>query len=72
MNLPIAPILYALLAGAYLLVLPVMTIFYMKARWYIASSIERLLMYFLVFFLFPGLLLISPFLNFRPQPRPMS
>jgi NAD(P)H-quinone oxidoreductase subunit L len=72
MPLPIVPLLYLALAGAYLLVLPLMIIFYMKARWYIASSIERVLMYFLVFFFFPGLLLISPFLNFRPQPRQMG
>jgi NAD(P)H-quinone oxidoreductase subunit L len=72
MSLPIAPLLYLALAGAYLLVLPLLIIFYMKARWYIASSIERVLMYFLVFFFFPGLLLISPFLNFRPQPRQMG
>lgn len=72
MTLPIVPLVYLLLAGAYLLVLPLATIFYLKARWYIASSIERVLMYFLVFFLFPGLLIISPFLNFRPLPRQMG
>jgi NAD(P)H-quinone oxidoreductase subunit L len=26
-------------------------------------------MYFLVFFFFPGLILFSPFLNFRPKKR---
>jgi NAD(P)H-quinone oxidoreductase subunit L len=72
MPLPIAPLLYLALAGAYLLALPLLIIFYMKARWYVASSIERVLMYFLVFFFFPGLLIISPFLNFRPQPRQMG
>jgi NAD(P)H-quinone oxidoreductase subunit L len=72
MTLPIVPLTYLLLAGAYLLVLPVATIFYLKVRWYVASSIERVLMYFLVFLLFPGLLIISPFLNFRPQPRQMG
>jgi NAD(P)H-quinone oxidoreductase subunit L len=35
----------------------------------VASSIERLMMYFLVFFFFPGMLLLSPFLNFRPKRR---
>ncbi|MFM7578174.1 MAG: NAD(P)H-quinone oxidoreductase subunit L, partial [Microcystaceae cyanobacterium] len=34
-----------------------------------ASSIERTIMYLLVFFFFPGLLLLSPILNFRPQRR---
>ncbi len=61
--------LYVALAGAYLLVFPLITIFYLKNRWYAASSIERLLMYFCVFFFFPGLLVMSPFLNFRPQKR---
>ncbi|EKF03810.1 hypothetical protein FDUTEX481_02220 [Tolypothrix sp. PCC 7601] len=34
-----------------------------------ASSVERTFMYFLVFFFFPGLLVLSPFVNIRPQPR---
>ncbi|MBF2002406.1 MAG: NAD(P)H-quinone oxidoreductase subunit L [Synechococcales cyanobacterium C42_A2020_086] len=72
MTLPLIPLLYLVLAGAYLVVLPALTFVYLKARWYTASSVERLLMYFLVFLLFPGLLLLSPFLNFRPQPRQMS
>lgn len=69
MTLPLVPLLYLALAGAYLVVLPAITFFYLKSRWYVASSVERLLMYFLVFLLFPGLALLSPFLNFRPQPR---
>jgi NAD(P)H-quinone oxidoreductase subunit L len=64
--------LYGALGGAYLIVLPVFTFLYLKQRWYTARSIERVLMYFLVFFSFPGLLLLSPLLNFRPQPRQMS
>ncbi|MEA5572883.1 NAD(P)H-quinone oxidoreductase subunit L [Calothrix sp. UHCC 0171] len=65
----IVPLLYLILAGAYLLVMPVIVVFYLKWRWYTASSIERLLMYFLVFFFFPGLLVLSPVLNFRPRRR---
>jgi NAD(P)H-quinone oxidoreductase subunit L len=65
-------LLYAALAGAYLLVLPAIAIFYLKQRWYIASSVERIFMYFLVFFLFPGLLLLSPIVNLRPQPRSLQ
>jgi NAD(P)H-quinone oxidoreductase subunit L len=42
---------------------------YLSKRWYVASSFERAFMYFLVFFFFPGLLLLSPFLNFRPKLR---
>ncbi|MFN6460924.1 MAG: NAD(P)H-quinone oxidoreductase subunit L [Nostoc sp. DedVER02] len=65
----IVALLYLILAGAYLLVIPLAVLFYLKQRWYVASSIERLLMYFLVFFFFPGLLVLSPFANFRPQRR---
>jgi NAD(P)H-quinone oxidoreductase subunit L len=61
--------LYLALAGAYLVVVPLIIIFYLKVRWYIASSIERGFMYFLVFFFFPGFLLLGPFINFRPQRR---
>lgn len=72
MQLPLVPLLYLALGGAYLVVLPVMIIFYLKNRWYTATSIERLLMYFMVFLFFPGLLLLGPFLNFRPQKRQLQ
>ncbi len=65
----IVALLYLILAGAYLLVIPVAVLLYLKQRWYVASSIERTLMYFLVFFFFPGLLVLSPFVNIRPQRR---
>jgi NAD(P)H-quinone oxidoreductase subunit L len=65
----IVAFLYLMLAGAYLLVIPVAVLFYLKQRWYVVSSIERTFMYFLVFFFFPGLLVLSPFVNLRPQPR---
>lgn len=71
-TVPIAPLVYLALGGAYLVVLPALLFVYLTKRWYTARSIERLLMYFFVFLLFPGLLLLSPFLNFRPQPRQMS
>jgi NAD(P)H-quinone oxidoreductase subunit L len=67
--LPITAVLYLGLAGAYLLVMPLLVYVYLQKRWYVASSIERLLMYFMVFFFFPGMLLFSPFLNLRPSPR---
>ncbi|MDX2096478.1 MAG: NAD(P)H-quinone oxidoreductase subunit L [Leptolyngbyaceae cyanobacterium bins.59] len=60
---------YVVLGGAYLLVIPVLIYLYLSKRWYTASSWERVLMYFLVFFFFPGLLALAPFLNFRPQKR---
>ncbi|MEN9216328.1 MAG: NAD(P)H-quinone oxidoreductase subunit L [Gloeomargarita sp. HHBFW_bins_162] len=65
-------ILYGGLAVAYLLVLSLATYFYLNKRWYVASSLERAFMYFLVFFFFPGLLLWGPLLNFRPRPRSLS
>lgn len=65
-------LLYLVLAGAYLFVVPAVTYFYLQARWYVASSFERGFMYFLVFFFFPGLLLLAPFLNFRPKRRPIE
>ncbi|NET33863.1 MAG: NAD(P)H-quinone oxidoreductase subunit L [Cyanothece sp. SIO1E1] len=65
-------VLYLVFGGAYLVVFPAMLYLYLQKRWYIASSIERLFMYSLVFLFFPGLLLLSPFLNFRPQRRQIS
>ncbi|MGK7895682.1 MAG: NAD(P)H-quinone oxidoreductase subunit L [Xenococcus sp. (in: cyanobacteria)] len=62
-------LLYLVLSGTYLVVLPALVYFYLKNRWYTASSVERLLMYLFVFLCFPGMLLLSPFLNFRPKPR---
>ncbi|QIZ72172.1 NAD(P)H-quinone oxidoreductase subunit L [Oxynema aestuarii AP17] len=62
-------LLYAGLGGAYLLVIPGLTYFYLQRRWYVVSSVERVFMYLLVFLFFPGMLLLSPFLNFRPKRR---
>lgn len=62
-------LLYLVLSGTYLVVLPGLVYFYLKNRWYTASSVERLIMYLFVFLSFPGMLLLSPFLNFRPKPR---
>ena len=62
-------LLYLVLSGTYLLVLPAFVYFYLSKRWYTAGSIERLIMYLFVFLSFPGMLLLSPFLNFRPKRR---
>ena len=62
-------ILYLGLSVTYLVVLPAALYLYIQKRSLVASSIERLFMYFLVFFLFPGMLLLSPFLNLRPKRR---
>ena len=61
--------IYLALGGAYLLVIPLALFFYLQNRWNVAGSIERLLLYFLVFMFFPGLIVLSLFLNFRPKPR---
>ncbi|WP_017715084.1 NAD(P)H-quinone oxidoreductase subunit L [Kamptonema formosum] len=68
----VALLLYVILGGAYLLVVPFALFIYLQKRWYVASSFERAFMYFLVFFFFPGLLLLSPFLNLRPQRRQLT
>jgi NAD(P)H-quinone oxidoreductase subunit L len=65
----IALVLYAVLAGAYLLVIPGLIYAYLNARWYVASSFERAFMYFMMFFFLPGMIVLAPFLNFRPKPR---
>ncbi len=65
-------LVYVAIAGAYLLVLPAILLFYFKARWFLTSSLERAFMCFMVFFFFPGLLLLSPFVNFRPVARKLS
>jgi len=65
----VVALLYLILAGAYLLAVPIAVLLYLKLRWYVASSVERVFMYFLVFFFFPGLLLLSPVVNIRPRQR---
>ena len=65
-------LLYLVLSGTYLLVLPGLVYLYLKTRWYSAGSIERLVMYLFVFLSFPGMLLLSPFLNFRPKRRDLK
>ncbi|MGL5079224.1 MAG: NAD(P)H-quinone oxidoreductase subunit L [Waterburya sp.] len=65
-------LLYLVLSGTYLVVLPGLVYFYLKNRWYVASSIERLIMYLFVFLSFPGMILLSPFLNFRPKRRELK
>lgn len=64
--------LYAGLAAVYLVVLPLAILFYLKDRWHQAGSVERTLLYGMMFVFFPGMLLFSPFLNFRPQARKLS
>jgi len=56
---------YALLAGLYLVVVPLALIWWMQRRWTLMGKIERTAVYGLVFLFFPGLLLFSPFINLR-------
>lgn len=68
----VVALMYLILGGAYLVVAPFALYIYLQKRWYVASSFERSFMYFLVFFFFPGLILLAPFLNLRPQRRQLS
>jgi NAD(P)H-quinone oxidoreductase subunit L len=68
----IIALLYLALAGTFLVAAPAAIYFYLQSRWYVATSFERGFMYFLIFFFFPGLLLLSPFLNFRPKRREIA
>lgn len=64
--------LYGAIGGVYLVVVPLILLFYLKRRWNTVGSVERTILYGLVFAFFPGMLVFSPFLNFRPQPRPLK
>jgi len=68
----IIALIYLSLSVLYLLVIPAVIYYYLNTRWYVASSWERGFMYFLMSFFFPGMLLLSPFLNFRPQRRTLK
>lgn len=61
--------LYGGLGFTYLFVVPAVLLFYLKERWYDVGSVERFILYMLVFAFFPGMLVLSPFLNFRPHSR---
>ena len=56
---------YAVLAGIYLLVVPLLLYLWMQRRWNVMGKIERTFVYGLVFLFFPGLILFAPFLNLR-------
>jgi NAD(P)H-quinone oxidoreductase subunit L len=56
---------YVVLAGAYLVVVPLLLYLWMHKRWTTMGKFERTFVYGLVFLFFPGLILFAPFLNFR-------
>jgi NAD(P)H-quinone oxidoreductase subunit L len=69
-GLPAADTLLALgaflaLAGAYLVVVPLVLFWWMNKRWMVMGKIERFGIYGLVFLFFPGMIVFAPFLNFR-------
>jgi NAD(P)H-quinone oxidoreductase subunit L len=68
-NLPIDTLLvlglYAVLGGAYLVVVPLLLYAWMVRRWTTMGKFERLGVYGLVFLFFPGLILFAPFINLR-------
>lgn len=72
LQLTLDAILYLALGGAYLVVVPSVLFLYLNLRWHIAGSVERTFLYFMVFAFFPGMLLLSPFLNFRPKKRQLQ
>ena len=54
---------------AYLIAAPAALMAWLHWRWHIMGKVERLLSYGLVFLLFPGLILLAPFVNLRPGGR---
>ncbi len=60
---------YGAIAALYLVIVPLALMFYFRSRWYKTGSWERAFICFMAFFFFPGLLVVSPFLNFRPPLR---
>ena len=45
---------YVGLAGLYLLVIPVALLYYLRSRWNVAGSVERLILYSSLFVVFPN------------------
>ncbi len=56
---------YGVLAGLYLLVVPLGLFLWMSKRWHHMGNVERLVIYGFVFLFFPGMVLFAPFLNLR-------
>ncbi|MFM9047342.1 MAG: NAD(P)H-quinone oxidoreductase subunit L [Cyanobium sp.] len=56
---------YVALGGLYLVVIPLVLLWWLKSRWTVMGKIERTAIYGLVFLFFPGLILFAPFLNLR-------
>ena len=63
------PGLVGALGVTYLVLAPGALMVWLHRRWHAMGKVERLLSYGLVFLLFPGLILLSPFVNLRPAGR---
>ncbi|MXX08224.1 MAG: NADPH-quinone oxidoreductase [Synechococcus sp. SB0673_bin_10] len=63
------PGLVGALGFVYLIVTPAALMAWLHRRWHVMGKVERLLSYALVFLLFPGLILLAPFVNLRPAGR---
>nr|AUG32022.1 NADH dehydrogenase subunit [Paulinella longichromatophora] len=56
---------YSSLGILYLIIVPFILYGWMNNRWYVMGKFERLGIYGLVFLFFPGLIILSPFINLR-------
>jgi NAD(P)H-quinone oxidoreductase subunit L len=65
-------VVYGILGALYLVVIPVLLMFYFRARWYKTGAWERSFICFMVFFFFVGLLIVAPFFNFRNPERKIA
>ncbi|KKZ14233.1 NADPH-quinone oxidoreductase [Candidatus Synechococcus spongiarum LMB bulk10E] len=63
------PGLVGVLGLTYLVAAPAALMAWLHRRWHAMGKVERLLSYGLVFLLFPGLILLAPFVNLRPAGR---
>jgi len=63
------PGLVGALGVTYLVLAPGALMAWLHWRWHVMGKVERLLSYALVFLLFPGLILLAPFVNLRPVGR---
>ena len=61
--------LYASIGFVYLLVAPGVVMAWLHYRWHGMGKFERLLVFAMVFLFFPGMILLSPFVNLRPVER---
>ncbi|GLJ49315.1 hypothetical protein SUGI_1042450 [Cryptomeria japonica] len=59
----------AIVLFAYIIVVPLIIFNYLRLRWFKRNLPETIFQFLLVFLFFPGMLLLAPFINFRPFPK---